>query len=58
MSDFIETYKKARLNPDDKFNQKLCKYSTLHYFEEYIYDKNELTLPEIAVTIDECKDVT
>lgn len=58
MSDFIETYKKARLNPDDEISQKICKYSTLQYFEEYIYDKNELAIPEIAATIEECKDIT
>lgn len=57
MSDFIETYKSARLNPNDRINQMICKYSTLQYFEEYIYH-NELSIVEVAASNEEYKDAT
>ncbi len=50
MSDYIETYKNARLNLDNEINQKICNFSTLQYFEEYIYQSGELTIQETAAT--------
>lgn len=50
MSDFIETYKSARLNPADEINQKICSFSTLQYFEEYIYQSGDLAIQETATT--------
>ncbi|MDF2473259.1 MAG: hypothetical protein K0R21_1041 [Anaerocolumna sp.] len=50
MSDFIETYKSARLNPADEINQKICRFSTLQYFEEYIYQSGGLAIQETATT--------
>lgn len=36
MKGYIATYKKARQRIDVPRNQRLCKYSTLQYFEKYI----------------------
>lgn len=33
---FIRTYQKAKLRLDVPRNQRLCAYSTLQYFEEYL----------------------
>lgn len=37
MEKYIETYRKAKLNPEDRINQMICKFSTLQYFEKDIF---------------------
>lgn len=37
MEKCISNYKKAKEHLEEKHNQEYCKYSTLQYFEEYIY---------------------
>lgn len=34
---YIRTYKKARKNREIPRNDRICKYSALQYFEEFIY---------------------
>lgn len=39
MEKCIANYKKAKLNINIKHNEEYCKFSTLQYFEEYIYNQ-------------------
>lgn len=41
MEKCIENYKKAKENITKKHNAEYCSFSTLQYFEEYIYYKAE-----------------
>ena len=45
MEKCIANYKKAKSNIKEKHNAEYCKFSTLQYFEEYIYDQ-ETKIPE------------
>lgn len=38
MEKCIDNYKKAKSNIKEKHNAEYCKFSTLQYFEEYIYN--------------------
>lgn len=40
MEKCIENYKKAKANVKEKHNAEYCRFSTLQYFEEYIYDND------------------
>jgi protein AbiQ len=37
--DYIEEYKKAKVNPNKHEKRRLLQYSALRYFEKYIYPK-------------------
>ena len=41
MEKCINNYKKAKANIKEKHNADYCRFSTLQYFEEYIYNKCE-----------------
>lgn len=41
MEKCIANYKKAKENIEEEHNAKYCSYSTLQYFEEYIYNDEE-----------------
>lgn len=41
MEKCIENYKKAKADISKKHNADYCSYSTLQYFEEYIYTETE-----------------
>lgn len=43
MNKCIENYKKAKANIDKKHNAEYCRFSTLQYFEDYIYTSNNNT---------------
>lgn len=42
MEKCIANYKKAKSNIKEKHNAEYCNFSTLQYFEEYIYNNEEL----------------
>jgi hypothetical protein len=52
MEKYIFDYKKAKANLTNKHNEDFCKYSTLQYFEEYIYTEDEIKelLEQVSAT--------
>ena len=43
MEKCIANYKKAKENIEEEHNAEYCKFSTLQYFEEYIYNNKDAT---------------
>jgi hypothetical protein len=46
---YIELYKKAKIDTTIPYREKILNFSTLQYFEEYIYSVDE----KVAITIEE-----
>ena len=42
MEKCINNYKKAKENIEEEHNAEYCSYSTLQYFEEYIYNEDQI----------------
>ncbi len=50
MEKCIKNYKKAKTRLDIERNVQYCNFSTLKYFEKYIYTKEELAEVNVAAT--------
>lgn len=48
MEKYINDYKKAKKKPYALHNIKFCEFSTLQYFEDFIYSGIELSNQEVA----------
>ena len=53
MEKYISAYKDAKVDLSNKHNEEFCKYSTLQYFEGYIYTEDEVkeTLEQVSATL-------